>query len=327
MKAILFRKYGSPDFLQLEEVDKPSPEDDEVLIEVHASSINDWDWALLRGKPFVNRMMAGLIRPSKITILGCDIAGRVEAVGSKVTKFQRGDEVFGDTSGHGFGGFAEFVCAPEKALTLKPESMTFEQAAASPQAVALAIQGLRNKREVQPGQKVLVNGAGGGAGSFAVQIAKSYGAEVTGVDSGIKLEAMSQIGADHVIDYTKEDFTRNGQRYDLIHDNAAHHSFRDYRRSLNTDGIFAMLGGPNMRILQIAILGALFSMFGSKKMGLVLLKPNKDSGFFVELFEAGKVVPLIDKTYPLSEVPEAFRYFGKSQQKGKIVIAVKDAEG
>ena len=217
MKAIVCTKYGSPDVLQLKEVAKPIPEDNEVLVEVHAASVNDWDWGLLRGKPFLNRLLFGLLKP-KIKILGSDIAGRVEAVGRNVKQFQPGDEVFGDISGCGWGGFAEYVCARENALALKPASMTFEEAAAVPQAAVLALQGLRDKGQIQPGQKVLINGAGGGVGTFAVQIAKSFGAEVTGVDSTRKLDMVRSIGADHVIDYTQEDFTQSGQRYDLILD-------------------------------------------------------------------------------------------------------------
>jgi len=309
----------------MEDVDKPVPKDNEVLVSVHAASINDWDWGLLRGKPFVNRLPK-VLKP-KHMILGCDVAGKVEAVGSGVTQFQQGDEVFGDLSGSGFGGFAEYVCAHENALSLKPASMTFEQAASVPQASALAMQGLRNKKQIQPGQKVLINGGGGGAGSFAIQIAKSFGAEVTGVDSARKLDMMRAIGVDHVIDYAEEDFTKNGQRYDLINDNAAHHSVFDYRRALNDGGVYGVLGGATSRIFQVIFLGPIVSLFSSKSLGLVLLKPNKDMDFFIELFEAGKVKPIIDKTYPLSETSEAFRYFGESQQCGKIVINVKDVDG
>jgi len=325
VKAIVYRKFGLSDVLHMEDVDKPVPKDNEVLVSVHAASINDWDWGLLRGKPFVNRLPK-VLKP-KHMILGCDVAGKVEAVGSGVTQFQQGDEVFGDLSGSGFGGFAEYVCAHENALSLKPASMTFEQAASVPQASALAMQGLRNKKQIQPGQKVLINGGGGGAGSFAIQIAKSFGAEVTGVDSARKLDMMRAIGVDHVIDYAEEDFTKNGQRYDLINDNAAHHSVFDYRRALNDGGVYGVLGGATSRIFQVIFLGPIVSLFSSKSLGLVLLKPNKDMDFFIELFEAGKVKPIIDKTYPLSETSEAFRYFGESQQCGKIVINVKDVDG
>ncbi len=322
MKAIVYTKYGPPDVLELKEVAKPTPKDDEVLIKVHAASINDWDWGLLRGKPFLNRLMvSGLLKP-KMQILGCDIAGRIEAVGRNVKQLHIGDEVFGDMSGCGFGAFAEYVRARENALALKPASMTFDEAAAVPQAALLALQGLRDKRQIQPGQKVLINGAGGGAGTFAVQIAKSFGAEVTGVDSTRKLDMMRSIGADHVIDYTQEDFTKNGQLYDLILDNAAHHSIFDYKRALSPKGIYVMLGGSSAQMFQAMFLGPWISMTGSKKMGILMLKPNKDLAFMLGLLKTGKVVPIIDKRYPLSEVPEALRYFGKGHAKGKVVITL-----
>jgi NADPH:quinone reductase-like Zn-dependent oxidoreductase len=321
MKAIVYTKYGPPDVLELKEVEKPTPKDDEVLIKVHAASINDWDWGLLRGKPLVNRLFFGLLKP-KMQILGCDLAGRIETVGRNVKQFHPGDEVFGDISSCGWGGFAEYVCARENALALKPASMTFEEAAAVPQAALLALQGLRDKRQIQPGQKVLINGAGGGAGTFAVQIAKSFGAEVTGVDSTSKLDMMRSIGADHVIDYTKKDFTKNGQRYDLILDNAAHHSIFDYKRVLSPKGIYVMVGGSSAQMFQAMFLGPWISMTGSKKMGILMLKPNKDLAFMLELLKTGKVVPIIDRRYPLSEVPEALRYFGKGHAKGKVVITL-----
>jgi len=322
MKAIVYTKYGLPDVLKLKEVEKPTPKDNEVLVKVHAASVNDWDWGLLRGKPFMNRLFFGLLKP-KIKILGGDIAGRVEAVGKNTKQFQPGDEVYGDLSGCDFGGFAEYVCARENALVLKPASMTFEEAAAVPQAAVLALQGLRDKEHIQPGQKVLINGAGGGAGTFAVQIAKSFGAEVTGVDSTRKLDIMRSIGADHVIDYTQEDFTKNRQRYDWIIDFAAHHSIFDYNRALSPTGIYVMVGGSTARIFQVILLGPLISITTSKKMGMLTHTPNKDLAFMKELFEAGKVKPVIDKRYPLSEVPEAFRYFGKGHARGKVVITLE----
>ena len=321
MKAIVYHKYGSPDELKFEEVEKPTPKDNEVLIKVHASSINDWDWGLLRGKPFVNRLPFGLLKP-QYKILGADIAGHVETVGHNVKHFQPGDEVFGDLCESGWGGFAEYVCARENAITLKPASMKFEEAAAVPQAAMLGLLGLRDKGKIQPGQKVLINGAGGGAGSFAVQIAKSYGAEVTGVDSTSKLDMMRSIGADHVIDYTQEDFTKNGQQYDLIHDNAAHHSIFDYKRSLSPNGIYVMLGGSSARIFQVMFLGPLISMTGGKKIGLMIHKPNKDLDFMKELFDTGKVKPVIDRRFPLSKVAEALRYFGEGHARGKVVITM-----
>ncbi len=321
MKAIVYEKYGPPNVLELKEVEKPTPKDNEVLIKVHAVAINDWDWGLLRGKPFVNRLIFGLLKPKKI--LGSDIAGKVVVVGRNVKQFQPGDEVFGDISGCGWGGFAEYVCARDNALALKPASMTFEEAAAVPQAAVLALQGLRDKGQIQPGQKVLINGAGGGAGTFAVQIAKSFGAEVTGVDSTSKLDMMRSIGADHVIDYTQEDFTKNGQRYDLILDVAAYHSIFDYKRALSPKGIYVMVGGSTVVANQVMFLGLLISMTGSKKMGLLMHKPNKDLAFMKELLEAGKVVPVIDRRYPLREVAEALRYFGEGHARGKVVITLE----
>jgi NADPH:quinone reductase-like Zn-dependent oxidoreductase len=322
MKAIVWTKYGSPDVLHLGEAEKPTPKDNEVLIKVHAASINSWDWELLRGKPFVNRLLFGLLKP-KIKILGADIAGRVEAVGRNVKQFQPGDKVFGDLCECGWGGFAEYVCARENALALKPASMTFEEVAAVPQAAAMALQGLRDKGQIQPGQKILINGAGGGVGTFAVQIAKSFGAEVTGVDSTRKLDLLRSIGADQVIDYTQEDFTKSGQRYDLILDVAAYHSIFDYKRALSPKGIYVMVGGSSARIFQTIFLGPLISMTGSKKLGILAHKPNKGLDFMKELFEAGKVAPVIDRRYPLSEVPEALRYFGKGHAKGKVVITLE----
>ncbi len=265
MKAIVYTEYGPPDVLQLEEVPEPIPKDDEVLVRVHAASVNDWDWGLLRGTPFLNRLLFGLLKP-KLNILGSDVAGRVEAVGKGVRQLQPGDDVFGDLSGHGWGGFAEYVCAPENALALKPDSLTFEQAAAVPQAAVLALQGLHDKVRIQPGQKVLINGAGGGAGTFAVQIAKSFGAEVTGVDSTRKLDTMRSIGADHVIDYTQEDFTRNGVGYDLILDVGGFRSMFAYERALGPKGYYAMLGGSMARILQALVLGPLITLTGSNTL-------------------------------------------------------------
>jgi NADPH:quinone reductase-like Zn-dependent oxidoreductase len=323
MKAIVYTTYGSPsDVLQFKEVATPAPKDNEVLVKVYAASVNDWDWGLLRGKPFANRAMFGLLKP-RISILGCDIAGRAEAVGRNVEQFQLGDEVYGDISGCGFGAFAQYVSVPETALALKPASMTFEQAAATPQAGLLALQGLRDKGQIQPDQKVLINGASGGTGTFAVQIAKSFGAEVTGVCSTRKMDLVRSLGADHVIDYTQEDFTKSGRAYDFILDVAAHHSIFDYRRALSPKGIYAVLGGSYARIFEVMLLGPLISMTGSKKMSLLMLKQNKDLALMNELFEAGKVVPVIDRRYPLSEVPEALRYFGEGLHKGKVVITVE----
>ena len=323
LKAIVFEEYGQPDVLQLRDVEKPTPKDDEVLIKVHAASINDWDWGNVRGKPFVNRMILGIMKP-KTNILGGDIAGRVVAVGKNVKKYSPGDDVFGDLCDSGWGGFAEYVCGNENSLTLKPAGMTYEQAAAMPQAGLLALQGLRDYGEVKPGQKVLINGAGGGAGTFAIQIAKSFGAEITGVDKTSKLDKMRSLGADHVIDYTKEDFTRNGKCYDLIVDNAAHHSVFDYKRALSPNGIYGMVGGASGRIFQVMALGPLISMAGRKKIGIVMHKPNKGLADMIELFEAGKCMAVIDSRYRLSEVPEALRYFGDGNAIGKIIITMEE---
>ena len=322
MKAIVYTEYGTPDVLVLKKVDKPIPKDDEVLIKVHATSINDWDWGLLKGTPFINRLANGLLKPKKHKILGSDIAGRIEAVGKNVKQFQPGDEVFGDLTGD-WGGFAEYVCARENALALKPATMTFDEAAAIPQAAMLAVQGLRDRGQIQSGQKLLINGAGGGVGTFGVQIAKLYGVEVTGVDSAGKLDMMRSVGFDHVIDYTKEDFTKNGKRYDLILDNKMNRSIFDYMRALNPNGIYVLTGGSMARLFQALILGPLISMFSKKKIRIVALKANKDLAYMNGLFEAGKVKPVIDGPFKLSEAPEAMRYFGEGNHKGKVVITLE----
>ena len=322
MKAIVYTKYGPPDVLQLKEVAKPIPKDDEVLVKVHAASLNAADLEILRGM-WVSRF-GGPLRPM-YRIPGSDIAGRVEAVGRNVKQFQPGDEIWGDLSyPHGFGTFAEYVCVPENALRLKPASMTFEEAAAVPTAAVVALQHLLAKRPIQPGQKVLINGAGGGTGTFAVQLAKYFGAEVTGVDSTRKLDMLRSIGADQVIDYTQEDFTKSGRRYDLILDVVVHRSIFDYKRALSPKGICVFVGGSMTRVFLNMFLGLLISMTGSKKMGIVMWKPNKkeDLVFLKELFEAGKVVPVIDRRYPLSEVAEAFRYLEEGHARGKVVITV-----
>jgi NADPH:quinone reductase-like Zn-dependent oxidoreductase len=322
MKAFVFTKYGPPDVLKLREVETPTPKDDEVLIKVHAASVNDWDWCLVRGKPFFIRLLCGLLKP-KITIPGVDIAGWVEAVGRSVKRFQPGDEVYGDISECGFGGFAEYVCARENALALKPASMTFVEAAAIPHAAMLAIQGLRDKGQIQPGQNVLINGAGGGVGIFGVQIAKLIGVDVTGVDSLGKLDMMRSMGFDQTIDYAQEDFTKNGQRYDLILDTKTNRSIFDYARALSPNGIYVTVGGSMARLFQALFLGPWISMFSKKNIRIVALKPNKDLDYINELFEAGKVKSVIDGPYKFSEVPEAIRHFGEGKHKGKVVIAVE----
>jgi len=319
VKAIVYEKYGTPDVLQLKEVAKPVPGEDEVLVKVHAASINDWDLGLLYGD-FINRMLNGLRKPRR-NILGSDIAGKIETVGKKVKRFKAGDDVYGDLSGQ-WGGFAEYVCAPEKSLSLKPAAMSFEEAAAIPQAAMLAVQGLIDKGKIKQAQKVLINGAGGGVGTFAIQIAKLYGAEVTGVDKATKLEMLRSIGFDHVIDYTKEDFTKNGKAYDLILDAKTNRSAFDYTRSLNRNGVYVTVGGSIGHLLQVLILAPLIRMIQSKHLRIVALKPNKDLAFMNDLFEKGKVRTVIDGPYRLDQLGEAFRHFAKADHKGKIVITM-----
>ena len=319
MRAIVYTKYGGPEVLQIKEIETPYPKDDEVLIKNYAVSINDWDFGLLQGD-FINRILNGLLKPKK-KILGSDIAGRIEAVGKNVTHFKTGDNVYGDLSGQ-WGGFAEYSCAREKALALKPAEMSFEEAAAIPQAAMLAVQGLIDKGKIQPGQKLLINGAGGGVGTFAVQIAKLYGVEVTGVDHKSKLDMLRSIGFDHVIDYTREDFTKNGRCYDLILDVKTNRSMFDYIRALCPTGIYVTVGGSMGRLLQALLLGPLISMISKKHIRIVTLKPNKDLVYMNGLFEAGKVKPVIDGPYKLDDFPEAFRIFGKGEHKGKVVITM-----
>jgi NADPH:quinone reductase-like Zn-dependent oxidoreductase len=324
MKAMVNTKYGSPDVLQLKEVVIPTPKDNEVLVKVHAASVNAADWHLLRGKPFLMRLMGfGLLKP-KNTILGSAMAGRVEAVGRNVTQFQPGDEIFGDLTRCGWGAFAEYVCAREDALALKPANVTFEEAAAVPLAAVTALQGLRAKGQIKRGQKVLIHGASGGVGTFAVQIAKSFGAEVTGVCSTGNVDMVRSIGADHVIDYTQEDFTKNGQRYDFIFAVNGYHSIFDYKRALSPTGVYVMIGGSNAHLFQAMFLGPLISTVGRQKMGSMgVAKPNqKDLIFIKELLKAGKVVPVIERRYPLRETAEAIRYLEKGHAQGKVVITV-----
>jgi NADPH:quinone reductase-like Zn-dependent oxidoreductase len=335
MKAIVHTKYGPPDVLELIEVEKPAPKEDEALVKVHAASLNAADLEILRGR--WSARFGGPLKP-RHRILGSDIAGRIEAVGRNVKQFQPGDEIWGDLSFTvGYGAFAEYVCVPENALRLKPAGMTFEEAAAIPSAGVVALQNLRgvgssspsfllsDKGQIQPEQKVLINGAGGGVGTFAVQIAKSHGAEVTGVDNKSKFEMLRSIGADHVIDYTQEDFTKNGQLYDLILDVVASRSIFDYKRALSPKGIFVMVGGSGAAILQAFLLGPLISMTGSKKMGIVMWKPNnqEDLAILEELFAAGKVMPVIDRRYPLNEVPGALQYLEEGHARGKVVITME----
>jgi len=323
VKAIVYTTYGSPDVLKLTDVEKPIPKDDEVQIKVHTVSVNGSDWEGLTGKPLYARF-GGLRKPHQ-QILGSDIAGRVEKAGRNIRRFQPGDEVFGDVLPRG-GGFAEYVCAPEKALARKPASMTFEEAAAIPQGAVIALQGIRDKGQVQPGQNVLINGAGGSVGMFAVQLAKSYGAEVTGVDNAGKLGFMRSLGADHVIDYAQEDFTLNGRQYDMILDVIANRSVFAYKRALRPNGSYFFVGGSVATLLQILFLGPWIRRTTGKKIRILAVHPNpKDTVYMTELCEAGKVVPVIDRRYPLSEVPEALRYLGEGHARGKVIISMEDS--
>jgi len=340
MKAVVRQVYGPPEVLKLEEVATPAPADDEILIRVGAASINLGDWELLTGRPLLISVLAHLFSreqrydfsPTSVTaskggffspkakILGTDVAGRVEAVGDNVTQFQTGDEVFG--MAEGFGAFAEYVCVSETApMANKPASMSFEQAAALPQASHIALQAIRDKAQVQSGQTVLINGAGGGAGTLAVQLAKLYGAEVTGVDAPTKLDMLRSIGADHVIDYTQEDFNRNGEQYDVILDMAAYRSVFKSRRSLTSSGIYLMGGGSGTATWQSALLGPVISKFGTRRVAFLLAESRREDLIHMgELFEAGKIEPILDRSYPLCDAGEALRCVGEKQGIGKVII-------
>ena len=309
--------------LELKEIDKPIPKDNQVLVKVAAASVNPLDWHILRGKPFLIRLMGfGILKPKK-TILGADIAGVIEAVGKDVKEFKVGDEVFG---GVDLGGFAEYRCASERRFVLKPANMTFEEAASVPVAALTALQGLR-KGNIQAGHKVLINGASGGVGTFAVQIAKSFGAEVTGVCSTRNVELVHSLGADHVIDYTKEDFTNTEQRYDIIIDNAASRSLFRIKRILNRGGTYVLIGGSSMSLLfQAMLLGPLISVSSGKKIQSMMASTNKrDLAFMKELIESGKVKAVIDRRYPFIEIPDAVRYIEEGHARGKVVIKVNEA--
>jgi len=321
MKAIVRHKYGSFEVLKFVETEKPTPRENQVLIKVRAASINSYDWRNMRAKPFLVRTNGGLLKPKDIR-LGADIAGIVEAIGSKVSMFKPGDEVYGGVS---MGGYAEYVCASEKSLALKPSNISFEEAAATPMAALTALQGLRDKGKIQPGQKVLVNGASGGVGTFAVQIAKNFGAEVTGVCSTRNLDMARSIGADHVIDYTKEDFSKNGQKYDLIFDVAANRSVFAYKRVLAPKGKYVLAGFSSMfQMIHILLLGPQLAKADNQEIGMMGMAStnNTDLTFISGLLESHKVVPVIDKTYPLNETAQALRHFEEEHARGKIIITV-----
>jgi len=321
MKAVVYTRYGPPEVLRLADVQTPVPKDDEVLVKVHAVALNASDWEVLRGTPLYARI-GGPFRP-RHHVLGSDIAGRVAAVGRAVTMFRPGQDVFADILDH-MGGFAEYACVPQAVLVPLPAGMTYEQAAALPQAGAIALQGIRDKGQVRPGQRVLINGAGGGAGMYAVQLAKLDGAEVTGVDNTEKLEFMRSLGADHIIDYTREDFTRAGRAYDLILDLAAHRPAWAYAGSLRHGGRYRYVGGSVATLLQVLLLGPVIGRAGRKTVRLLAVRLGAGHlAPLVELCQAGKVTAVIDRRYPLSQVPEALRYHGEGHAKGKVIVVVE----
>jgi NADPH:quinone reductase-like Zn-dependent oxidoreductase len=320
MKAILYTQYGPPDVLQLKEIEKPTPKENQVLVKVHAASVNALDWRRFTMPPILARLMEGGLLKPKNPKLGADVAGTVEAVGSNVTEFKPGDEVFGVAP----GAFAEYACNGASKFALKPANVSFEAAAAVPVAALTALQGIRYAGGIRPGQKVLIQGASGGVGTFAVQLAKSFGAEVTAVCRTRNLDMAHSIGADHVIDYTRKDFTKNGQRYDLIFAVNGYHSLLDYKRALSPQGIYVCAGGTLPQFFQAMLLGSLMSRNGGKKMGSMgIAKVNQDDLVYLgELLEAGKIVPVIDRSYPLSEIAEAMRYVEDTHAQGKVVISV-----
>jgi NADPH:quinone reductase-like Zn-dependent oxidoreductase len=321
MKAVVQVGYGPADVLELKELERPVAADDEVLVRVHAASLAAGDYFGMRGVPFPVRMFIGFPRPKKDHVVGLDLAGRVEAVGKNVTRLQPGDEVFGE----GSGACAEFACAPEGKLAHKPHNLTFEQAAAVPTSALAALHALRDQRKVQPGQKVLINGASGGVGTFAVQIAKVLGAEVTGVCSTGNVDMVRSIGADHVIDYTKEDFTQGVARYDLILDNVASHSFAEYRRVLEPGGTLIPCSGHAG--MGYVVKAFLLSLFVRRQGRPFVSTPNQDDLIALkELVEGGRVTPVIDRTYPLRETVEAFRYLDQGHARGKVIIVVANGD-
>jgi NADPH:quinone reductase-like Zn-dependent oxidoreductase len=322
MKAIVYTMYGPPEVLSLAEVEKPTPREDEVMVEIYAVSVNGSDWEGLTGKPLYARI-GGLRRP-KDPILGSDIAGRVESVGSRVERFRPGDEVFGETLSYR-NGFAEFARVREKGLAHKPPEMSFEEASAIPQGAVIALQGLRDAGQVQPGQHVLINGAGGAAGTFAVQLAKYYGAEVTAVDNPRKQEFLRTLGADHVIDYTREDYTKNRDRYDLILDVAGYRPAWAVQRALKPGGSYYVVGGSAAVLLQVVLLGPWFRRRSGKQLRVLMVRPNhQDLEFLCELHRAGKIAPVIDRVFSLQETPNALRYVGEGRALGKVVIRIRE---
>ena len=321
MKAIILKEYGLPNLLEIGDVAKPVPNDDEVLVKIHSASINDWDWGLVRGKPFVIRLFFGLRKP-KINIPGVDVSGKIEAVGVKVNSFNIGDEIYCDLSECGCGGFAEYVCVPEKVLCRKPSSISHNDASALPHAGLLALQGLVEKGKVKSGQSVLINGAGGGVGTLGIQILKPYGVQVTGVDSSDKLDLMRSLGYDSVMDYKKTDFTETGEKYDLILDTKSNRSVFKYVRSLNKNGTYITVGGSMQRLLEVALLGRIISLFTRKKLSVLFHKPNRGLDQLSNLVEKGQLNPVIDGPHGFDEIPRLIQYLGEGKHLGKIVVEI-----
>jgi len=322
MKAILLKEYGLPNGLEIGEVAKPIPNDKEVLLRIHSASINDWDWGLVRGKPFVIRLFFGLKKP-KITIPGVDASGKIEALGAEVSSFKVGDEVYCDLSECGCGGFAEYVCVPENVLSKKPSNISHNDASALPHAGLLALQGLVEKGKVTSGQTVLINGAGGGVGTLGIQILKSYGVTVTGVDSDEKLGLMKSLGFDSVMDYKKTDFTDTGEKYDLILDTKSNRSVFKVARSLKKSGRYITVGGSMYRLVEIALLGSLISLFTGKKLKVLIHEPNRGLDQLSKLVEKGQIRPVVDGPYEFDKIPELIQYFGEGMHLGKIVIEIR----
>lgn len=322
MKAILLKEYGLPNLLEFGEVAKPIPNDNEVLIRIHSASINDWDWGLVRGKPFIIRLFFGLKKP-KINIPGVDVSGKIEAVGSKVSSFKIGDEIYCDLSENLCGGFAEYVCVPEETVSIKPSNISHNDASALPHAGLLALQGLVEKGKVKSGQTILINGAGGGVGTLGIQILNSYQVKVTGVDSAEKLDLMKSLGFDIVIDYKKVDFTDTGDKYDLILDTKSNRSVFKYARSLKKNGTYITVGGSMYRLIEISLIGSLISLFTGKKLSVLIHKPNKGLDQLSKLVEKGQVRPVVDGPYGFDKIPELIQYFGEGKHLGKIVVEIE----
>jgi NADPH:quinone reductase-like Zn-dependent oxidoreductase len=322
MEAIILKEYGLPNVLEIGEVAKPVPNEEEVLVKIHSASINDWDWGLVRGKPFVIRLFFGLKKP-KINIPGVDISGKIEAVGDNVSSFKIGDGIYCDLSECGFGGFAEYVCVPEKYLSKKPSNISYNDASALPHAGLLALQGLVDKGKVKSGQRILINGAGGGVGTLGLQILKPYDVNVTGVDSDEKLDLMKSLGFDCVMDYKKVDFTDTGEKYDLILDTKSYRSVFKVARSLKKNGRYITMGGSMVRLLEIALLGPLISLFTGKKLSVLIHEPNKGLDQISKLVEKGQIQPVVDGPYEFDEIPGLIQYFGEGKHRGKIVIEIK----